>query len=206
MVSVFPIPGARAASPQTQIAFRGLPIKQLGSVVVTGSRSGRHAGRLESDSDGRGGSFLPAKPFVPGEVVTVRTGLRVAGATAGTFPRATAGTFPRATAGTFPGATAGTSPGATAGTPAPPRNFPAPPRERFHFTVAMPSGSIPATPLPPASRVPGDELTFHSRPDLTPASVEVTKEAPNPGPDADADATRTTCSSPPSRGRPRTAR
>src|SRR5271154_64169 len=110
-VTVFPMPGARVASPETQIAFRGLPIAQVGRVIVTGSRSGVHAGRFESDSDRDGGSFLPAKPFVPGEVVTVRTSLHIFGAN-------------------------------TPGT--------------FEFTVATPSGSIPATPLPPASRVPGD--------------------------------------------------
>jgi hypothetical protein len=139
-VTVFPIPGARVASPQTQIAFRGVPIDQVGKVFVTGSRSGVHAGRFESDSDHDGGSFLPAKPFVPGEVVTVRTTLSILGAKA-------------------PGT--------------------------FHFTVAAPSGSIPAMPLLPAARVPGDELTFHSQPDLTPASVEITKDDPDPGPDGD---------------------
>ncbi|HUA02961.1 MAG TPA: arylsulfotransferase family protein [Solirubrobacteraceae bacterium] len=138
-VSVFPIPGDQVASPQTQIAFRGLPIRQVGNVVVTGSKTGVHTGRFESDSDGAGGSFLPAKPFDPGEVVTVRTGLHILHAEGGTF----------------------------------------------HFTVATPSGSIPAMPLPPAGRVPGDELTFQSRPDLTPASVEITKEDPAPGPDGD---------------------
>ncbi|HEY2657197.1 MAG TPA: arylsulfotransferase family protein [Solirubrobacteraceae bacterium] len=140
MVSVFPIPGDRVASPQTQIAFRGLPIRQIGKVVVTGSRTGVHAGRFESDSDRDGGSFLPAKPFDSGEVVTVQTGLHIVGAK-------------------------------TPGT--------------FHFTVATSSGSIPAMPLPPASRVPGDELTFQSRPDLTPASVEITQEDPAPGPGRD---------------------
>jgi hypothetical protein len=139
-VSVFPIPGARVATPQTQIAFRGLPIGKVGRVVVTGSRSGVHTGRFESDSDHDGGSFLPAKPFVPGEVVTVQTGLNIVGTAA-------------------PGT--------------------------FHFTIATPSGSVPATPLPPAGRVPGDVLTFHSRPDLTPASVEITKQDPDPGPDGD---------------------
>jgi len=139
-VTVFPTPGARVASPQTQIAFRGVPIGQVGKVVVTGSRSGVHVGRFESDSDQDGGSFLPAKPFVPGEAVTVHTSLRILG------------------------------------TPTP---------GTFHFMVATPSGSIPATPLPPAGRVPGDVLTFQSRPDLTPASVEITKEDPAPGPDGD---------------------
>ena len=139
IVSVFPIPGDQVASPQTQIAFRGVPISRLKKVVVTGSRSGRHAGRLAADSDGQGGSFLPSKPFVPGEVVTVRTGLHVLDATTGTF----------------------------------------------RFTVGTPAGSIPVTPLPPAGRVPGDELTFQSRPDLSPASVEITKQDSEPDGDAD---------------------
>ena len=134
IVSAFPIPGDRVASPETQIAFRGAPVTKLRRVVVTGSRSGPHAGRVWADSDGQGGSFLPTKPFVPGEVVTVRTGLDVRGATRGVF----------------------------------------------RFTVATPAGSIPAMPLPPAGRVPGDELTFQSRPDLSPASVEITKQDPEP--------------------------
>jgi Arylsulfotransferase (ASST) len=128
-VDVYPIPGARVASPQTQIAFRGMPVDKLGKLTVTGSSSGRHAGRLVSDSDHDGGSFLPAKPFVPGELVTVRTGLHIHSARTGTF----------------------------------------------HFTVAQPSGPVPSMPLNPAPRITGDELTFQSRPDLTPAAVEVTK-------------------------------
>jgi arylsulfotransferase ASST len=138
VVSVFPIPGGRVASPETQIAFRGVPISRVENVVVTGSRSGRHAGRLAADSDGRGGSFLPSRPFVAGEVVTVRTGVHIRDAVGGTF----------------------------------------------RFTVATPAGSISAMPPVAAGRVPGDELMFQSRPDLSPASVEITKQASEPG-DAD---------------------
>jgi hypothetical protein len=83
-VNVFPIPGDRVASPQTQIAFRGISPSQIGRVVVTGSRSGRHGGRLEADSDGHGASFLPTRPFTPGELVTVRTRMPVRGARSGT--------------------------------------------------------------------------------------------------------------------------
>src|SRR5579862_5173535 len=71
-VSVFPIPGSRVASPDTQIAFRGASITTLGRIVVIGSRTGRHRGRVLPDSDGYGGSFLPYRPFAPGETVTVR--------------------------------------------------------------------------------------------------------------------------------------
>ena len=136
IVSVFPIPGARVAAPQTQITFRGVAVAHLGSVLVTGSRTGRHTGRLVADSDGQGGSFLPATPFAPGEVVTVQTNLHIRDAPDGTF----------------------------------------------RFTIAHPSGAIPAMPLLPAPRVPGDELTFQSRPDLTPASVEVTRQTAGAAP------------------------
>ena len=136
LVNVFPMPGGRVAAPQTQITFRGIPAGQIGHVVVTGSRSGRHTGRIEADSDGHGGSFLPTKPFTPGELVSVKTGLHVRGVRAGTF----------------------------------------------HFTVATPAGAIPAMPLEPAPRVPGDELIFQSRPDLTPAAVEVTSQSAGAAP------------------------
>ncbi len=79
-LSVFPVPGARVAAPQTQIAFRGMPIGQVGRVSVTGSRSGVHDGRIEADSDGDGGSFLPNRAFTPGEVVTVRLSSALLGA------------------------------------------------------------------------------------------------------------------------------
>ena len=129
-VSVFPIPGGRVAAPQTQITLRGVTRGHVGSVLVTGSSTGRHTGRLVFDSDGQGASFLPAKPFAPGERVTVRTNLNIRGARAGTF----------------------------------------------HFAIAHPAGAIPAMPLAMAPRVPGDEFTFHSRPDLTPPAVEVTRQ------------------------------
>jgi hypothetical protein len=84
-VSAYPIPGSRFATPQTQISFRGIAPSALGTISVTGSRSGVHAGRLRADSDGRGASFYPNAPFAPGEVVTVRTSLPIIGGQAGTF-------------------------------------------------------------------------------------------------------------------------
>ncbi len=98
-VSVFPIPGGQVVSPQSQIAFRGIPAGQIGTVTVTGSRSGAHTGHVAADSDGQGGSFLPDRPFTAGETVTVQTGLNVAGAHNGgfTFHVATpAGAIPNA--------------------------------------------------------------------------------------------------------------
>jgi Arylsulfotransferase (ASST) len=135
-VSVFPIPGGRVAAPQTQITLRGVTRGHLGRVIVTGSSSGRHSGRVVFDSDGQGASFLPAKPFAAGEEVTVRTNLQIRGARAGTF----------------------------------------------HFAIAHPAGAIPVQPLDLADRVPGDELIFHSRPDLTPPAVEVTRQSADAAP------------------------
>ncbi len=127
-VSVFPIPGDMVASPQTQIVFRGIPASQLGTIQVTGSRSGTHTGVIESDSDGDGGSFVPSTAFVAGEVVTVQTSLNILGA-------------------------------AHYGV--------------FHFTVATPSGTYPSGGGIKAPRVPGDVLSFYSRPDLSPATVKI---------------------------------
>lgn len=84
-VSVFPSPGTTSALPQTQITFRGIPAGQIGSIRVAGSSTGVHAGTIEADSDGQGGSFLPSQPFAAGETVTVTTGLNVLGGSGGTF-------------------------------------------------------------------------------------------------------------------------
>jgi hypothetical protein len=84
-VTVSPVPGGRWASPKTEISLRGLPIDRLGAIQVTGSKSGRHAGRLEPHFDGEGASFVPAEPFEPGEQVKVSTDLTIPGATNGDF-------------------------------------------------------------------------------------------------------------------------
>lgn len=80
-VTVSPQPGSRDASPQTQISFLGVPAGAISGVSVLGSRSGVHSGRLASYSQGDGASFLPSRPFVEGERVTVRARVRVGGAT-----------------------------------------------------------------------------------------------------------------------------
>lgn len=84
-VSVFPINGSQVAPAHTQITFRGVPTRDFGSISVNGSSSGSHGGRVMSDSDGRGGSFVPDKPFTPGERVTVSTHLNIVGSGNGTF-------------------------------------------------------------------------------------------------------------------------
>jgi hypothetical protein len=98
-VYVFPVPGSHFASPGTQITLRGIPVGQFGAITVTGSVSGVHTGTVEADSDGDGGSFIPATPFAPGETVTVNTYLNLEGTRNGTyqFQIATpAGTIPPA--------------------------------------------------------------------------------------------------------------
>ena len=83
-VSAFPEPGSATASPRTQISFDGVAGYELAQLVVTGSVSGRHDGRVE-DSTGTGASFLPSQPFVPAERVTVSTGLAIRGGHDGVF-------------------------------------------------------------------------------------------------------------------------
>jgi hypothetical protein len=84
-VSAFPSPGTVAARAETQISLRGAPASQLGTITVTGERSGAHPGRLLEHSDGRGASFVPDAAFAQGERVIVRTGLDVAGGRGGAF-------------------------------------------------------------------------------------------------------------------------
>jgi hypothetical protein len=78
-VTVSPLPGSRDASPATQISLLGVPAAALGSLRVSGSRSGRHAGTLVAYSQGDGASFLPTHPFSPGERVSVSATLTQGG-------------------------------------------------------------------------------------------------------------------------------
>jgi hypothetical protein len=84
-VAAYPLPGTLTASPRSQISLRGAPPSELGRIVVTGSRSGRHGGALKPHSDGQGASFVPSRPFAAGERVSVRTGLDVVGARNGDY-------------------------------------------------------------------------------------------------------------------------
>src|ERR1700724_2641112 len=62
-LNVSPAPGSGTASPRTQISFLGEPLASIADVAVTGSRSGRHRGRLLGYAQGDGASFLPDQPF-----------------------------------------------------------------------------------------------------------------------------------------------
>ena len=77
-VAVSPLPGSRDASPLAQISFVGAPARALDVQSVVGTLSGSHSGTLRPYSQGDGASFLPSRPFVEGERVTVRARLRVA--------------------------------------------------------------------------------------------------------------------------------
>jgi Arylsulfotransferase (ASST) len=85
-VTVSPLPGTVDASPQTQISFLGARGVHVADVRVVGSRSGVHRGVLRAFSTGTGESFLPARPFLPGERILVasRVGAGAARRRAGT--------------------------------------------------------------------------------------------------------------------------
>jgi hypothetical protein len=76
-LAVSPLPDSYDASTDTQISLLGAPPRALGAVHVNGSQTGAHSGRLLAYSQGDGASFVPAKPFVPGETVTVRGTVKV---------------------------------------------------------------------------------------------------------------------------------
>jgi hypothetical protein len=80
-VTVSPLPGTRDAPPASQISFLGAGPTTISHVRVVGSRSGAHAGALRRYSTGTGESFLPARPFFPGERVQVSARAATGGVT-----------------------------------------------------------------------------------------------------------------------------
>ena len=70
-LSVSPLPDSYDSSPRTQISLLGVGANQLSEVSASGSVSGKHSGHLIAYSQGDGASFVPSKPFVIGELVTV---------------------------------------------------------------------------------------------------------------------------------------
>jgi outer membrane protein assembly factor BamB len=68
---ISPAPGTQAALPTTQISFLGAAPGSLSAITVVGSESGAHHGRVSAYSSQQGESFLPERPFVAGEQVTV---------------------------------------------------------------------------------------------------------------------------------------
>ncbi len=70
-LAVSPAPGSGSANPHTQISFLGLPSGEIDTVSARGSQSGVHEGTVSGYSQQDGASFVPFKPFVSGETVTV---------------------------------------------------------------------------------------------------------------------------------------
>jgi hypothetical protein len=79
-LSVSPLPDTKVAEPTSQISLLGVPAGELSAVSVSGSRTGPHAGRLIAYSQDDGASYLPRRPFLAGERVTVRGTLHLASA------------------------------------------------------------------------------------------------------------------------------
>ncbi len=77
---VIPFPGTPDANAFSRVIFSSLRPSNLHAVVVTGSRSGTHTGRLTLLPDDAGTAFVPAKPFTAGEQVRVRAMLNSAAA------------------------------------------------------------------------------------------------------------------------------
>jgi hypothetical protein len=73
---VVPFPGTPDATPVSQVIFSSLRAGDLRSVKVTGSRSGRHRGKLVALGHGAGVAFDPGRRFWPGELVRVTAALR----------------------------------------------------------------------------------------------------------------------------------
>ena len=75
-VVVSPLPGTVSALPGTQVSFLGAAASELRDISVVGSLTGGHTGRFESYRSQTGASFVPTRPFRPGERVTVHATLK----------------------------------------------------------------------------------------------------------------------------------
>jgi hypothetical protein len=84
-IAVSPLPDSYDASWRTQISMMGAPSSAIHGVHVSGSSSGSHSGRLRGYSQRDGASFVPSRPFSPGETVTVRGRVSTGGGHARSF-------------------------------------------------------------------------------------------------------------------------
>ena len=75
-LDVLPFPGTPDAAPGTNIALPAVSRSQVESVIAVGSGSGLHAGHLRAQPAGHGTAFSPARPFSPGERVSVTASFR----------------------------------------------------------------------------------------------------------------------------------
>jgi hypothetical protein len=74
-VDASPGPGTGTANPHTQISLLGTNVTNIREVSVVGSESGHHDGHLDGYFQGDGASFVPDRPFDPGERVSVRAAI-----------------------------------------------------------------------------------------------------------------------------------
>lgn len=149
---VNPFPGTPDAATNAPIIFSSLAPSDLESVAVTGSRSGRHRGRIERLPDGAGTEFLPRRPFTPGEQVSVSAGLSSPAA-------GTASGAPGATRLSFSFGVAVINAGAV------------PPSDG-----SPPAGAGGGSAKTSAGAAGGPTKSFHSRPDLHPSVVSVSSD------------------------------
>jgi hypothetical protein len=149
-VATSPAPGDGFASSQTSISFRGISPAALGSVRVTGSRSGVHAGTLVSDPAGAT-IWKPQAAFVAGERVSVDTAVLIAGANGNDFSFTVARVDPDAPEVLSPAGGTG-------------------PEGAVDASASTTAPQVAATCTPP---VP----SYHSEPSLTPAGACVNQSA-----------------------------
>ena len=81
-LAVSPLPDSYDANAYTQISMLGPPGTRLSGVRVRGARTGSHPGSLRPYSQGDGASFVPSRPFSPGESVFVHGNVRSGSRTA----------------------------------------------------------------------------------------------------------------------------
>ncbi|MDQ2622167.1 MAG: arylsulfotransferase family protein [Actinomycetota bacterium] len=84
-VTVIPGPTAKNASVWSGVSFRGVRAGKAGPISIRGSRSGRHSATRKRHGDNRGFSLVLKRSFRTSEYVTVKTRLRVNGASGGTW-------------------------------------------------------------------------------------------------------------------------
>jgi hypothetical protein len=162
-VTVSPSPGDRFATPQTTISFRGVTPAALGTVRVTGSRSGVHPGRLVADPKGAT-IWKPWAPFVSGERVTVHTALTIAGARGDNNFSFTVARIPPHAPEVLP-------PGSGSG-----------PRATVSTSAARPGSASSSRPSRVAAACQPALLSFRSEPDLSPPGACVNQAATRTAP------------------------
>ena len=153
---VIPFPDTPDASPVSHIIFSSLHPSDLKTVLVNGSQSGAHQGRLVSLPDQAGTAFIPSQPFTDGEQVSVTAALGSAAAgTASGDPGSTVLHFSftiavPASAGAANGPTAALAVGGWLAAP----SRSSPPTQHFHSAPGLHPPLITATSNP--DRASGD--------------------------------------------------